>query len=225
MGVWLWWSTGKDSAWMLQVLRDRPDVEVAGLVTTIKPAAERVAVHGTRLAVLRAQAEATGLPLRTIALPHPCPNEVYEAAVRPVLHDAAANGISHMAFGDLFLEDIRAYREGLFEDLPLQPLFPLWKRDTTDLARTMIDSGLEAVVTALDPDRLDRSFAGAPFSTLVNHCPASVDPCGENGAFHTCVTAGPMFNHDLSVERGPVMERDGVVYADLRLVDDGTAAS
>lgn len=217
--VRLWWSTGKDSAWALHVLRQDPEVVVTGLVTTVTPEFGRVAIHGTRLEILEAQADAAGLPLETVELPWPCSNEDYEAAVAPAVRRAEADGVTHMAFGDLFLADVRAYREGLLADSTVRPLFPLWGRDTPALAREMVEGGLEAVLTALDPDRVDRSLVGERFDPdrLGDLSPA-VDPCGENGEFHTVAVAGPMFDAPLAVAAGEEVERQGLLYRDLALV-------
>lgn len=216
--VWVWWSTGKDSAWTLRTLRADPSVEVTGLVTTITPTFGRVSIHGTRVELLEAQASRVGLPLRTIGLPYPCPNDAYEAAVRPMLQDARDAGVTHLAAGDLFLEDVRAYREGLLEGSGVHPLFPIWGTDTAELAAAMIDEGVEAYVTCLDPGRLDAGWAGARFDhAFLEALPADVDPCGERGEFHTCVVAGPGFDRAVPVRGGRVVERDGSVFADLLL--------
>ena len=214
--VWLWWSTGKDSAWCLHELRADPAFRVTGLVTTVTPAFGRVASHGTRLDILRAQADATGLPLRTIELPYPCDNAAYEAAVGPVVEAAARAGVTAMAFGDLFLEDVREYREGLLAGTGVRPVFPLWGRDTTALARTMVDGGVDAVIVCLDPQRVPRALAGRRFDrALLEELPPSVDPCGENGEFHTCVLAAPVFGRRIAARTGEIVERDGFVYADV----------
>jgi uncharacterized protein (TIGR00290 family) len=218
--AWLWWSSGKDSAWALHLLRQAGDVAVERLVTTLTPAFDRVAIHGTRRDVLAAQADAAGIPLRSIELPQPCPNDAYEAAVRPVLAEAAARGVDAMVFGDIALADVRAYRERLLGGTGIDAVFPLWESDATELARAMVAGGLEAVVTCLDPQRLARDCAGACFDTaFLARLPHGVDPCGENGEFHTCVTAGPMFSRSLFVHIAEIVERDGFVYADLALDD------
>ena len=214
--TWLWWSTGKDSAWALHVLRSDPAYTVTGLVTTVTPAFGRVAIHGTRMDLLRAQSEAAGLPVHLVELPYPCDNAAYEAAVAPALEAATRQGVEAMAFGDLFLEDVRAYREGLLAGTPLRAVFPLWGRDTAELARAMIDGGLEAAITCLDPERVPRELAGRGFDeALLSALPDGVDPCGENGEFHTCAVAAPVFARPLRTRRGEVVERDGYVYADL----------
>lgn len=216
MKTLLSWSTGKDSAWSLHVLRQMPDVEVAGLFTTVNAAFDRVAMHAVRRKLLEAQAAAAGLPLHVIEIPWPCPNEAYEAALGAFVAEQKAQGVEAMAFGDLYLEDIRAYREAKLAGSGITPLFPLWGRETGSLAREMIAGGLEARLTCVDPRRLAPSFAGRPFDEeLIAALPDGVDPCGENGEFHTCVFAGPMFSGPIPVAPGEVVERDGFVYADL----------
>ena len=219
--VSLWWSTGKDSAWALHRLIRDPNIEVERLITTITPAFGRVAIHGTRVEILEAQAEAVGLPVERVELPYPCSNAEYEAAVEPVVRQAEAEGVNHMAFGDLFLEDVRAYRERLLEGTSISPIFPIWGQDTHSLAAQMLEEGVEAFITSLDPRRLDASLAGARFdAAFLEALPGSVDPCGENGEFHTCVTAGPVFRESLELRVGEVVERSGFLYADL-LADGG----
>lgn len=210
------WSSGKDSAWALHVLRNDPQVEVIGLLTVINTTHGRVAMHSTRLALVQAQARSVGLPLKVIPLPWPCPNEVYERAMREAIEDALRDGATHMAFGDLFLEEIRAYRVRQLEGSGLIPLFPLWHEPTGALARRMIDSGVEAVITCVDPKKLPPSFAGRRFDhAFLDELPPGVDPCGENGEFHTCVLAGPMFRKRLLATTGEVVGRDGFLFADL----------
>lgn len=214
--VLLSWSSGKDSAWALHVLRNDPQVEVVGLLTTVNTTHGRVAMHSTRLELLRAQAQAVGLPLHIVPLPWPCSNEVYEAAMRKAIEEGVRRGATHIAFGDLFLEDIRAYRVKQLEGCGLEPLFPIWHEPTGPLARQMIDAGLQAVITCVDPKKLPRSFAGRRFDhALLDELPHGVDPCGENGEFHTCVLAGPMFREPLRAVAGETVERDGFVFADL----------
>ena len=214
--VVLSWSSGKDSAWTLHVLREDPDVEVVGLLTTVNTTHDRVAMHSTRRAILEAQAHSAGLPLHVVPLPWPCSNEVYENAMRSAVESAAGNSVTHIAFGDLFLEDIRAYRTRQLEGSGLSPLFPLWHEPTARLARRMIDAGLEAHLTCVDPQKLSPSFAGRRYDhALLDDLPEGVDPCGENGEFHTCVLAGPMFRQPLSAVVGEVVQRDGFYFADL----------
>jgi uncharacterized protein (TIGR00290 family) len=216
MKTLLSWSTGKDSAWSLHVLRQTPGIEVVGLFSTVNAAFDRVAMHAVRRQILEAQAAAAGLPLSVIEIPWPCPNEVYEARLGAFVAEQQEAGIAAMVFGDLFLEDIRAYREAKLAGSGVTPLFPLWGRDTAELAREMIAGGLKAHLTCIDPRKLPASFAGRAFDAeLLADLPEGVDPCGENGEFHTCVVAGPMFSAPLAVATGEVMERDGFVFADL----------
>jgi len=210
------WSSGKDSAWMVHVLRQRGDVQLGGLLTTINEAAQRVAMHAVRVDVLRAQAEALGLPVWEIPIPSPCPNEVYERAMGEAVSRAVGDGFTHVAFGDLFLEDVRRYREDRLAGTGLAPLFPLFGADTTALAREMVAAGLRARITCLNPKALDRRFAGREFdAALLAELPAEIDPCGGRGEFHTCAYAGPMFSRPVPIETGITVERDGFVFTDL----------
>jgi uncharacterized protein (TIGR00290 family) len=214
--VLLSWSSGKDSAWTLHVLREDPNVELVGLLTTVNTTHGRVAMHSTRQAILEAQARAVGLPLHIIPLPWPCSNEVYERAMRTAVESALESGVTHVAFGDLFLDDIRAYRTKQLAGSGLEPLFPIWHEPTGPLARRMIDAGVEAFLTCIDPKKLPRSFAGRKFDhALLDGLPRGVDPCGENGEFHTCVLSGPMFREPVPAAVGEVVERDGFCFADL----------
>jgi uncharacterized protein (TIGR00290 family) len=223
MKILVSWSSGKDSAWMLHVLRSEGIGTPAALLTTINESADRVAMHAVRSEVLRAQADAAGLPLRTVPIPSPCPNEIYEERMAAACRAAVEDGFTHVAFGDLFLEDVRRYREDRLARTGLTPIFPLWNRPTAALAREMIAGGLEARITCVDPRAIPASFAGRRFdAALLDELPDTADPCGERGEFHTCVTAGPMFNHPLPVDGGIVVERDGFVFADLVL--RGTAS-
>ncbi|HJZ45325.1 MAG TPA: ATP-binding protein [Hyphomicrobiaceae bacterium] len=216
MRTLLSWSTGKDSAWALHTLRRQPDVTVVGLVTTINEAFDRVAMHGVRRELLEAQAEAAGLPLHVLPIPNPCPNEVYERIMGAFVARQAAKGVEAMAFGDLFLEDIRRYRETRLAGSGIAPLFPLWGLDTAGLARDMIGGGLEAYISCVDPRKLPAHFAGRRFDLdLLSELPADVDPCAENGEFHTFACAGPMFARPISVEVGETVTRDGFVFCDL----------
>jgi iron complex transport system substrate-binding protein len=216
MRTLLSWSTGKDSAWSLHVLRQRHGVEVIGLVTTINSAFGRVAMHGVRRALAEAQAEAAGLPLHWLEIPHPCPNETYEHVMGAFVKQQAAAGVAAMAFGDLFLEDIRRYREARLAGTGITPLFPLWGIETGKLAREMIAGGLEAYVTCVDPQKLPARLAGRRFdAALLAELPAGVDPCAENGEFHTFACAGPMFRASIAVHTGNVVTRDGFVFCDL----------
>ncbi|THJ19249.1 MAG: adenine nucleotide alpha hydrolase [Nitrospira sp. CG24E] len=214
--VLLCWSSGKDSAWTLHVLRQQGKVEVVGLLTTINEVHDRVAMHAVRKTLLQAQADAVGLPLWPVPIPSPCSNQEYEAAMSAVIQRARAAGITIMAFGDLFLEDVRHYRETQLASTGITPLFPLWGLSTNELAMTMIQSGLRARLTCIDPKQISDSFVGREFDkTLLAELPPSADPCGERGEFHTFVYAGPMFRHPIPIERGEIVTRDGFVFADL----------
>ena len=214
--VLLSWSSGKDSAWTLHLLRNDPDVDVVGLMTTVNTTHNRVAMHSTRRAILEAQAQATGLPLQVIPLPWPCSNDVYERTMRDAIDSALARGVTHIAFGALFLEDIRNYRVQQLQGTGLEPLFPIWHEPTGPLARQIVDAGVEAFLTCVDPRKLPSSFAGRRFDhALLDELPADVDPCGENGEFHTCVVNGPMFRSRVRASNGEVVERDGFCFADL----------
>jgi uncharacterized protein (TIGR00290 family) len=214
--AWLAWSSGKDSAWSLQTVRQSGEVDVVALLTTVNRTFQRVAMHAVRESLLEMQAAEAGLPLVKVPIPSPCPNEVYEQAMSEAMERARADGVYHVVFGDLFLEDIRAYREKQLASCGMTPVFPLWGRDTGRLAEDMIAGGLQAHLTCVDPRKLDRSFAGRRFDAeLLRALPAGVDPCGENGEFHTCVSAGTMFRRPIPVVSGEVVERDGFVFADL----------
>jgi uncharacterized protein (TIGR00290 family) len=218
MKILVSWSSGKDSAWVLRTLEQQYPGAAAGLLTTLNAAFDRVAMHAVRRTLLEAQAEAAGLPLHTVGLPWPCPNEEYERLMRDAVKGFIAAGFTHVAFGDLFLEDVRRYREERLAGTGLTPLFPLWKSKATgELAREMIDGGLRAVLTCVDPRKLPARFAGRSFdATLLAALPDDVDPCGENGEFHSCVWDGPMFRYPIAVRVGEVVERDGFVFADVR---------
>ena len=216
MKILLSWSSGKDSAWALHMLRQEQPGAVAALLTTFNEAAGRVAMHGVRRELVNAQAAAARLPLWEVALPHPCPNEIYEERMREACARAVAEGFTHVAFGDLFLEDVRRYREERLAATGLVPLFPVWGRPTDVLAREMVDAGLRARLSVVDTRVLDASFAGAEFDTgLLQRLPPEVDPCGERGEFHTLVYAGPMFDRVLHVELGDTVSRDPFVFRDL----------
>ena len=222
--VLLSWSSGKDSAWCLHLLRQMPDVEVGALLTTVNEEFGRVAMHAVREEILEAQAGAAGLPLWRVPLPWPCSNDEYEQRVGEAVRRAAREGFTHAAFGDLFLEDIRAYREAKLAGTGLAPLFPVWGIPTGALAREMIAGGLRARLTCVDPRVLDPSFAGREFdASLLAALPPGIDPCGENGEFHTCVYAGPMFARPLDVQSGETVTRDGFVFTDLMLEAPGQA--
>ena len=212
------WSSGKDSAWALHVLRAERDVDVVGLLCTLSVAHDRVAMHAVRRELLEAQARAVGLPLWLVPLPTPCSNREYEDAMGDVLARARTAGIDAVAFGDLFLADVRRYREERLAGTGVRPLFPLWGRPTPALAREMLAGGIRAHLTCVDPTRVPATFAGRAWdAALLADLPATADPCGENGEFHTFVSAGPMFAAPLAVSAGAVVERDGFVFADLML--------
>ncbi|MGH9776488.1 MAG: ATP-binding protein [Candidatus Acidiferrales bacterium] len=214
--AWLAWSSGKDSAWALHKIQCEARIEVTALLTTITEIYKRVAMHGVREHLVKAQAEAAGLPLEMVRIPSPCPNEVYEEAMAEALVAAIRAGVTHVIFGDLFLEDIRRYRERQMAALDLTPVFPLWGRDTTRLAREMLEGGLEAYLTCVDPKQIDASFAGRRFDAqLIRDLPSAAGPCGENGEFHTFACAGPMFRNPIPVVPGEIVPRDGFVFADF----------
>lgn len=214
--AWLSWSSGKDSAWALGITRELNNVEVVALLTTVNTTHGRVAMHAVRESLLEQQAAAVGLPLVKIPLPWPCPNRVYEEEMERAMRQAREEDVTHVVFGDLFLEEIRHYREEKLAACNMMPLFPIWRRDTEKLANEMIDGGLQAYLTCVDPKKLDASFAGRRFdASLLRDLPSGIDPCGENGEFHTFAYAGPMFHYPVRVEHGEVVERDGFVFADL----------
>jgi len=216
--VLLSWSSGKDSAWTLPVLRRDPAIEICGLLTTLNSEFDRVAMHGVRRAVAEAQAAAAGLPLWIVPLPWPCPNEVYEQRMAEACWRAVAEKIDAVAFGDLFLEDVRDYRVRQLAPTGLEPLFPLWQIPTDALAREMIAGGLRARLSCVDTKQLPAVFAGREFDLdLLRDLPPDADPCGEHGEFHTCVYAGPMFSAPLPVATGEVVTRDGFAFADFQL--------
>jgi uncharacterized protein (TIGR00290 family) len=218
------WSSGKDSAFSLHVLRQQGDVEVVGLLTTINEAYDRVAMHAVRRELLEAQARAAGLPLVSVGIPDRCVNEEYEAAMARAMAEARAQGVTAVAFGDLFLADIRRYREERLRTTGIRPLFPLWGRPTRALAEEMLAAGLRARLTCVDPRALPGSFAGREFDrAFLDDLPAGVDPCGENGEFHTFAWDGPMFAHPVPVRAGEVVSRDGFVFADLLSAEGVTA--
>jgi uncharacterized protein (TIGR00290 family) len=210
------WSTGKDSAWCLHMLRHQGVYEIAGLITTFNTAFDRVAMHSTRRAIVELQAEAAALPLIAVPLPWPCSNADYEQIMQGVCRDAIAEGVSTIAFGDLFLQDIRAYRVKQLQGTGLEPIFPLWQIPTAQLAEEMISGGLRAKLVCVDPKKLSPDFAGRDFDRqLLADLPVGVDPCGEYGEFHTCVYAGPMFKNEIPVVSGECVERDGFCFSDL----------
>jgi uncharacterized protein (TIGR00290 family) len=210
------WSSGKDSAWSLHLLRMRREVEVVGLLTTVNEAHARVAMHAVRVELLETQSKAIGLPLWPVAIPNPCSNAEYETAMAGAIERAKAEGITVMAFGDLFLEDIRRYREERLAGSGIEPNFPIWGLATDKLAREMINGGLRARVTCVDPRQLPKSFAAREFDgEFLADLPSTADPCGERGEFHTFAYDGPMFHYPVAVQTGEVVERDGFIFADL----------
>ena len=216
MKILLSWSSGKDSAWALHLLNRSHPGAVGALLTTVNETVDRVAMHGVRREVLEAQARAALLPLRIVPLPHPCSNEVYEARMSEAVAAAVRDGFTHAAFGDLFLEDIRRYREERLAGSGLEPLFPVWGVPTRDLAESMIGGGLRARLSCVDTRVMDQSFAGREFDQqLLRDLPPGVDPCGENGEFHTCVYAGPMFTAPVAITPGRTEHRQPFVWADL----------
>lgn len=217
------WSSGKDSAYALWEIRRQEGIELVGLLTTLTEAYGRVSMHGVREEILDRQAASAGLPCRKVRIPAGCVNADYEKAMGDAIGLARRDGVTSVVFGDLFLEDVRAYREHMLAATGLTPLFPLWGRDTAALAGQMVAAGLEATVVCVDPKKLPRSFAGRAFDgAFLSDLPPGVDPCGENGEFHTCVTGGPMFATPIPVLAGEIVERDGFVFADL-LPDEAAA--
>ena len=213
------WSSGKDSAWALHLLQQSKENKIVGLITTLNSAFDRVAMHSTRREVLEAQAAAAGLPLQIISLPWPCSNQEYEAAMQRACNTAVASGVETIAFGDLFLEDIRRYREDSLRVSGLTPLFPIWGLETRSLLCEMIASGVKARIVCVDPKKMPIEFAGCDLDgAFMRELPAGIDPCGENGEFHTCIYDGPMFQEAIPIESGDVVEREGFVFADVRLI-------
>lgn len=214
--VWLAWSSGKDSAWALHSIRQSGEFDVVALLTTVNRTHQRVAMHAVREALVEMQAEAAGLPLVKVPIPSPCTNEIYERAMAEAMARARAEGVYHVVFGDLFLEDIRAYREKQLAACGMTPVFPLWLKDTQQLAEQMITGGLSAYLTCVDPRKLDRKFAGRRFDAqFLRDLPIGVDLCGENGEFHTFANAGPMLAREIPVSVGEIVERDSFIFADL----------
>jgi uncharacterized protein (TIGR00290 family) len=216
--AWISWSSGKDSAFALHRARTSGAFEVVGALTTLTETFGRVSIHGVREEILRAQLAAAELQPLIVPIPYPCPNEIYEARMSVAIAQAQHHGVTHMIFGDLFLEDIRAYRERVFAGTGITPVFPLWAEPTDQLAQDMIKSGLEARIVCCDLKKLPASFAGREFDDrLLTDLPPGIDPCAENGEFHTCVVAGPMFKQPLIVKEGERVQRDGYAYCDLLL--------
>jgi uncharacterized protein (TIGR00290 family) len=210
------WSSGKDAAYALHELRRSPGYEVVGLLSTVTKEYDRVSMHGVRRSILEAQARALGLPMLRVEIPANCRNEEYDTAMGAAVDRLRRQGVEAIAFGDLFLEDVRAYREARLAGTGLRPVFPLWGRPTHSLARAIIAEGFDARIVCLDPRHLPAALAGRRFDAgLLAELPSGVDPCGERGEFHTCVLAGPDFERPIEVRPGPVVERDGFVFADL----------
>ncbi len=210
------WSSGKDSAWALYEALQSGEYEIAGALTTVTETFGRVAMHAVREEILKLQCEAMGLKQKIVPIPFPCPNEIYETRMSAALAEAKREGIAHVIFGDLFLEDVRRYREEKMAGSGIEPVFPLWGRPTSMLAREMIKGGLKANLVCIDPRILPKPFAGRAYDiSLLADLPAEVDPCGERGEFHSCVIGGPMFNREIKVKPAEVVERDGFVFADL----------
>jgi uncharacterized protein (TIGR00290 family) len=221
--AWLAWSSGKDSAWALHVVREQRELNVVALLTTVNRTHNRVAMHAVRQSLVEAQAVAAGLPLCVVPIPWPCPNEQYERAMAAAMSRAQSEGVTHMVFGDLFLEDVRRYREENLAKCGMTPVFPLWGIPTRQLAEEMLAAGLRSYITCVDPRKLNKSFAGREWNqALLADLPSSVDPCGEYGEFHTFACAGPMFCTPIAIGRGEVVERDGFVFADLLERPGGT---
>jgi uncharacterized protein (TIGR00290 family) len=215
------WSSGKDSAFALHEIRRAGKFDVVGALTTVTEAFDRVSIHGVRQQILQAQCQAAGLPLRVVPIPYPCPNAIYETRMAAAVAWAVSEGITHIVFGDLFLAEIRAYREQKLAGTGLTPVFPLWERPTLPLAQAMIESGMEAYLATVDLKKLPAEFSGRKFDLrLLADLPDGVDPCGENGEFHTCVVAGPIFSRALTVAAGERVQRDGYGYCDLVMVDN-----
>jgi uncharacterized protein (TIGR00290 family) len=210
------WSSGKDSAWALHEARRAGEFDIVGALTTVTDTFARVSMHGVREELLHAQLEAAGLPAIVVRIPYPCPNEIYEREMAAAMADAQARGIAHIIFGDLYLEDVRAYRERQLAGTGIAPVFPLWGLPTGRLARAMIEAGVEAHLATVDLKKLPAAFAGRRFDfDLLDALPEGTDPCGENGEFHSFVSAGPMLKRKIAVRVGETVERDGFAYADL----------
>lgn len=214
--AWMAWSSGKDSAWALHTARTEGHVEIVGLLTTITSQYDRISMHGVRRALLLAQAEVLGLPLYCAGIPTPCTNQQYEATMQEAMAAAAAQGVTHIVFGDLFLQDLKEYREQNLATVGMQAHFPLWQRNTADLAQEMIQGGLQAHLTCIDPRKVPTELAGHAFNAdLLAKLPAAVDPCGENGEFHSFVWDGPMFAKPIPLQQGETVERDGFIFTDF----------
>jgi uncharacterized protein (TIGR00290 family) len=214
--AWIAWSSGKDSAWALHEVRRSGAYEIVCALTTVADTLDRVSVHGVREGLLRAQVESAGLRSHIVRIPFPCPNEMYEAKMAAAMQHAKAEGVTHVIFGDLFLADIRAYREAQLAKAGMQAVFPLWGRPTAALAREMIAAGIEAHLVCVDLGKIPASNAGRRFTAdLLEELPVAIDRCGENGEFHTFVSAGPMLSRNIAVAVGETARHDGFAYADL----------
>jgi len=210
------WSGGKDSAMALRALRQQSDVRVTGLLTTVTETYDRISMHGVRRSLLVRQAESLGLPLHEVKIPPQCVNPIYEARMETAMREQLTQGVRHVAFGDIFLQDLREYRERNLARLGMEAIFPIWKRDTRELAQDFCEQGFRAIAVCIDSKQLSREFAGRELDeSFFRDLPAGVDPCGENGEFHTFVYDGPLFSAAIAVERGEVVERDGFYFCDL----------
>jgi uncharacterized protein (TIGR00290 family) len=215
------WSSGKDSAWALHSLRQQPDVEIVGLFSTVNQEFERVAMHAVRNELVRQQAKSLGLPIQLIQIPYPCDNSAYRVIMQEFIAQAKQQGVECIAFGDLFLEDVRKYREDNLDGTGIKPIFPLWGMPTDELSREMVKSGLHAIITCIDPNQLPPGFSGREYEdSFLSDLPDQVDPCGENGEFHSFVYDGPMFKEKITVRTGETLSRDGFVFTDLFLEQD-----
>lgn len=221
--ITLSWSSGKDSAWALHQLNQNPDIQVESLFCTVNQQYQRAAMHATRIQLIQQQANSAGLPIEFIPIPNPCSNQQYEDIMHQFLLRTKQSGISAIAYGDLFLDDVRQYRQRLHAEVELDALFPLWGKATNTLSQQMLDAGLRAKLTCLDPKQMDRHYAGIDFDyAFLDSLPKQVDPCGENGEFHTFTYAGPMFKEPIAVVSGDTVERDGFVFTDLLLAPSDT---
>lgn len=210
------WSSGKDSAWALHILRQQSDIEVVGLFCTVNQEFERVAMHAVRIELIQQQAESVGLPIQLIPIPHPCSNSEYETIMNEFIKQVKKQGIECFAFGDLFLEDVRKYREVSLADTGITPIFPIWGKETKTLSKEMVNSGLRAKITCVDPKHLSSDFAGKEYNkSFLEQISASIDPCGENGEFHSFAFDGPMFKKEINICVGETVSRDGFVFTDL----------
>lgn len=210
------WSSGKDSAWALHTLRQKPEIDLAGLFCTVNQAFDRVAMHGVRVELLQRQAESMGLPLEIIEIPYPCSNTDYEAIMGQFVERAKRDGVEKFAFGDLYLEDVRNYRIDKLKGTGIEPIFPIWGIPTDALSRDMISSGLRTVITCINPEQIPAEFVGREFDqAFLDALPEHVDPCGENGEFHSFVFDGPMFQQAIEITVGDIVHRDKFVFADV----------